>query len=181
MVCAYHVRRPVADEGARVRPERFIAKVHLLFVVYMQHAGLMLAGFQIPKNLTFDQASTIPLGFTTAAIGLYQDKRDRGGAGLVAPWVDGGRGKYAGQAIYIPGGSSSISQYGTLPLRRVEDDDDEIKNCMQPSNSRNSVASTQSSLQHPLRTRTIAALQVLLTSSTTARCNMLRFQLLSRR
>ena len=22
MVCAYHVRRPVADEGARVRPER---------------------------------------------------------------------------------------------------------------------------------------------------------------
>jgi len=66
---------------------------------------------KIPENLTFDQASTIPLGFTTAAIGLYQEKRERGGAGLVAPWADGGRGKYAGQAIYIPGGSSSVGQY----------------------------------------------------------------------
>jgi hypothetical protein len=76
---------------------------------------LTLGGLcQIPKNLTFDEASTIPLGFTTAAIGLYQEKRDRGGAGLVAPWADGGRGKYAGQAIYIPGGSSSVGQYGTF-------------------------------------------------------------------
>jgi len=66
---------------------------------------------KIPKNLTFDQAATIPLGFTTAAIGLYQEKRERGGAGLVAPWADGGRGKYAGQAIYISGGSSSVGQY----------------------------------------------------------------------
>jgi NADPH:quinone reductase-like Zn-dependent oxidoreductase len=67
---------------------------------------------QIPDNLTFDQASTVPLGITTAAIGLYQEKRERGGAGLVAPWADGGRRKYAGQAIYIPGGSSSVGQYG---------------------------------------------------------------------
>ncbi|KAI9507332.1 GroES-like protein [Russula earlei] len=66
---------------------------------------------KIPDNLTFDQASTIPLGFTTAAIGLYEKKRDRGGAGLVAPWLEGGRGKYAGQAIYIPGGASSVGQY----------------------------------------------------------------------
>ena len=75
------------------------------------------SGLQIPENLTFDQASTIPLGFTTAAIGLYQEKREYGGAGLVAPWADGGRGKYAGQAIYIPGGSSSVGQYGESPLR----------------------------------------------------------------
>jgi|SRR5712671_1181342 len=68
--------------------------------------------FQIPDNLTFDQASTVPLGITTAAVGLYQKRRERGGIGLVAPWADGGRGKYAGQAIYIPGGSSSVGQYG---------------------------------------------------------------------
>ncbi|KAI9446985.1 GroES-like protein [Russula earlei] len=66
---------------------------------------------KIPDNLTFDQASTIPLGFATAAIGLYQKKRERGGVELVAPWADGGRGKYAGQAIYIPGGASSVGQY----------------------------------------------------------------------
>jgi len=73
---------------------------------------------KIPDNLTFDQASTVPLGITTAAIGLYQEKRERGGAGLVAPWADGGRGKYAGQAIYIPGGSSSVGQYA-LQLARL--------------------------------------------------------------
>jgi len=77
--------------------------------------------------LTFDQASTIPLCFTTAAIGLYQEKRDRGGAGLVAPWADGGRGKYAGQAIYIPGGSSSVGQYGRFVLQRIKLDNDEIE------------------------------------------------------
>jgi len=66
---------------------------------------------KIPDNVTFDQASTIPLAFSTAAIGLYQEKRERGGAGLIAPWVDGGRGKYAGQAIYISGGASSVGQY----------------------------------------------------------------------
>ncbi|KAI9452246.1 GroES-like protein [Russula earlei] len=68
---------------------------------------------KIPDNLTFDQASTIPLGLATAAIGLYQKKKERGGAELVAPWADGGRGrgKYTGQAIYIPGGASSVGQY----------------------------------------------------------------------
>jgi len=84
----------------------------------MRHVRLTVAG-QIPENLTFDQASTIPLGFTTAAIGLYQEKREFGGAGLVAPWADGGRGKYAGQAIYIPGGSSSVGQYGESRLSHL--------------------------------------------------------------
>ncbi|KAI0283553.1 GroES-like protein [Russula brevipes] len=66
---------------------------------------------KIPDHLTFDQASTIPLGLTTAAVGLYEKRKERGGVGLVAPWVDGGRGRYAGQPIYIPGGSSSVGQY----------------------------------------------------------------------
>ncbi|KAI0248915.1 GroES-like protein [Lactifluus subvellereus] len=66
---------------------------------------------KIPDNLSFDQASTIPLGLATAAIGLYQKKQERGGLELVAPWVQGGRSKYAGQAIFINGGASSVGQY----------------------------------------------------------------------
>jgi NADPH:quinone reductase-like Zn-dependent oxidoreductase len=70
--------------------------------------------FQIPDNLSFDQASTIPLGLATAAIGLYQKKKERGGLELVAPWVESGRGRYARQAIFISGGAGSVGQYGTL-------------------------------------------------------------------
>ncbi|KAI0283554.1 GroES-like protein [Russula brevipes] len=73
---------------------------------------------KVPDNLTLDQASTIPLGLTTAAIGLYQKKQERGGAELVAPWADGGRGKYAGKPIYITGGASSVGQYA-LQLARL--------------------------------------------------------------
>ncbi len=68
---------------------------------------------KIPENLTFDQASTIPLTLATAALGLYNEKLSpNGGAALTAPWLDGGRGKYAGQPILIIGGSSSVGQHG---------------------------------------------------------------------
>ena len=89
-----------------------VAKVRIPFFP-MRDARLTLAAFQIPDTLSFDQASTIPLGLATAAIGLYQKKKERGGLELVAPWVQGGRGKYAGQAIFITGGASSVGQYGT--------------------------------------------------------------------
>lgn len=67
---------------------------------------------QIPENISFDQAASVPLGLATATIGLYTPAEGRGGAGLVAPWKEGGRGKYAGQPIVIFGGSSSVGQYG---------------------------------------------------------------------
>jgi NADPH:quinone reductase-like Zn-dependent oxidoreductase len=92
-----------------------IAKVSVSFVLQGVVLDWLPGIFQIPDNLTFDQASTIPLGLTTAAAGLYQKKQERGGADLVAPWADGGRGKYAGKPIYIPGGSGSVGQYGTNP------------------------------------------------------------------
>ncbi|THH31503.1 hypothetical protein EUX98_g2684 [Antrodiella citrinella] len=66
---------------------------------------------KIPENLTFDQAASVPLGLATAAIGLYNKRWESGGAELVAPWKEGGRGKYAGQPIFIAGGSSSVGQY----------------------------------------------------------------------
>ncbi|KAG8213338.1 chaperonin 10-like protein [Butyriboletus roseoflavus] len=63
---------------------------------------------KIPPNLTVDDATTVPLGFDTAAVGLYSDQL---GAGLTPPWVEGGQGKYAGEPILIMGGSSSVGMY----------------------------------------------------------------------
>ena len=70
---------------------------------------------QIPDNLTFDQAATIPLAIQTAAMGLYSyQQKPFGGAGLIPPWEVGGRGKYIGQPILIFSGSTTVSQYGAL-------------------------------------------------------------------
>jgi hypothetical protein len=69
---------------------------------------------QIPPNVSFEGASTIPLGFATAAVGLYQDFRAHGGIGLVAPWDEGGYKKYTGQPIVVIGGASSVGQFGSF-------------------------------------------------------------------
>ena len=74
---------------------------------------------QIPSDLSFAQASTVPLGLATAAIGLYHPDPS-GSASLAPPWETSGRGKYAGQPFVVFGGSSSVGQYGThLPLAPV--------------------------------------------------------------
>ncbi|KAH8091371.1 GroES-like protein [Cristinia sonorae] len=66
---------------------------------------------KIPDNITFDQAASIPVGLGAAFVGLYGQPIERGGAGLVAPWQNGGLGKYAGQPIVVFGGSTSVGQY----------------------------------------------------------------------
>ncbi|GJE98512.1 zinc-binding alcohol dehydrogenase family protein [Phanerochaete sordida] len=67
---------------------------------------------KIPSNLSFDEAATIPLACFTAAASLYNDKQPgNGGAGLLPPWKEGGRNKYAGQPIVVIGGASSVGQY----------------------------------------------------------------------
>ncbi|KZV65095.1 GroES-like protein [Peniophora sp. CONT] len=73
---------------------------------------------KIPSNISFDEASTVPLGLGTAAMGLYGDIKEGfeglgGGIGLVAPWTDAGKGKYTGKPILILGGSTSVGQYAT--------------------------------------------------------------------
>lgn len=65
---------------------------------------------KIPDNITFDQASTIPLTLATAAIALYSPKP--AGFGLEFAWEESGRGKYAGQPILVIGGASSVGQHG---------------------------------------------------------------------
>ncbi|KAF5367668.1 hypothetical protein D9757_010970 [Collybiopsis confluens] len=82
-----------------------------------------LAGFQqytlipadivgkIPSNIDFDEAATIPLAFTTAAIGLMASTN----AGL-DPNFELKR-KYTGQAAVVYGGSTSIGQQAIQILR----------------------------------------------------------------
>ncbi|EMD31500.1 hypothetical protein CERSUDRAFT_162941 [Gelatoporia subvermispora B] len=72
---------------------------------------------KIPSNITVDEAATIPLGLATAALGLF-DLYAAGSAKLFPPWVEGGRGKYAGKAIVIFGGASSVGQY-TIQLAKL--------------------------------------------------------------
>lgn len=74
---------------------------------------------QIPSNFSFDDVVAVPLGFTTAAIGFYAPRQFEGGADLVAPWREGGRGKYANQPILVIGGSSTVGQAGMSNSRSV--------------------------------------------------------------
>lgn len=71
---------------------------------------------KIPDNITFDQASTIPLTLATAALALYNPRP--AGVGLEFAWEESGRGRYAGQPILVIGGASSVGQHGTLPFLR---------------------------------------------------------------
>ncbi|THH23065.1 hypothetical protein EUX98_g8110 [Antrodiella citrinella] len=73
---------------------------------------------KIPPKLSFDQAAAIPVALSAAAFGLYGTKVQQGGAGLTAPWREGGRGKYAGQPIVVLGGASSVGQY-VIQLAKV--------------------------------------------------------------
>jgi len=65
---------------------------------------------KVPQKMHLSDAVTIPLGLSTAALGLYAPP-DVGVAGLVAPWKESGKGKYRNKPIVILGGSSSVGQY----------------------------------------------------------------------
>ncbi|EPT05495.1 hypothetical protein FOMPIDRAFT_83158 [Fomitopsis schrenkii] len=77
---------------------------------------------KIPDTLGFDEASTIPVGLDTGALGLFtpyiHPGRNFGTVGLTAPWEEGGRGKYAGKPIVVLGGASSVGQY-TIQLAKL--------------------------------------------------------------
>ncbi|KAJ2980055.1 hypothetical protein NUW54_g11055 [Trametes sanguinea] len=65
---------------------------------------------KLPDSLTFEQGAALPLALTTAAVGLYNQE---GGPLFTPPWLEGGRGKYAGPIVVI-GGSSVV---GTLAIQ----------------------------------------------------------------
>ncbi|KIJ54500.1 hypothetical protein M422DRAFT_240567 [Sphaerobolus stellatus SS14] len=61
------------------------------------------------NNISFEQATTIAAGLTTAAVSLYLPE-EQSGAGLTPLW-QGGEGKYKGRDIVVFGGASSVGQY----------------------------------------------------------------------
>ncbi|THU82333.1 GroES-like protein [Dendrothele bispora CBS 962.96] len=69
---------------------------------------------KIPKNLTYSQASSIPVGFISAACGLYAKAPI--GLGL-NPAVDDVEKKFQGKAVVVIGGSTSVGQYAIQLLR----------------------------------------------------------------
>ena len=68
------------------------------------------AYFQIPSNISFDEAASIPVPIITAYVGLYNHYPF--GLGLDAPVMPLTVGKYAGNPIIILGGSSAVGQSG---------------------------------------------------------------------
>ncbi|KII89535.1 hypothetical protein PLICRDRAFT_41165 [Plicaturopsis crispa FD-325 SS-3] len=92
-------------KGDRVVHQGWFTNTQASFQQYAVVPAEIVA--KLPENVSFDEAASIPLGLATAAIGLYNDD----GAGLKYPWEEAGRGKYAGQSIFIVGGSSSVGQY----------------------------------------------------------------------
>ena len=77
-----------------------------------------LIQFEIPENISYEQAATIPIALTTAYTGLYSKKPY--GGGLEAPVEPTAVGKYAGSPIVVLGGSSSVGQYGKFFLLKVQ-------------------------------------------------------------
>ncbi|TCD62492.1 hypothetical protein EIP91_006813 [Steccherinum ochraceum] len=71
-----------------------------------KHVKMIAA--KVPDNITLDQAATIPSGLAAAAVALYNTDN---GIGLVAPWTEGGRGKYRAQPFVLFGGSTSVGQF----------------------------------------------------------------------
>ncbi len=72
---------------------------------------------QIPDNVSFDQAASVPLGLATVATGLWSHHPDARSANWPAPWEQEGTTKFAGKPALILGGSSSVGQYGTSSRR----------------------------------------------------------------
>ncbi|KAF5342235.1 hypothetical protein D9611_002095 [Ephemerocybe angulata] len=66
---------------------------------------------KIPDNVTYEEASSIPVGFTAAYVGLYNSTPGKG-LGYDVPITPEAKGKYAGVPLIVLGGSSSVGQYG---------------------------------------------------------------------
>lgn len=68
---------------------------------------------QIPDNITFDQAASVPLGLATVATALWSHDPDAKSVNFPAPWEEDGLTKFAGKPAFIIGGASSVGQYGS--------------------------------------------------------------------
>ncbi|EIN12455.1 GroES-like protein, partial [Punctularia strigosozonata HHB-11173 SS5] len=71
---------------------------------------------KIPENVTIDEAASVPLGLSTAFLGLYKKAGDRGGAELTPFWQSSTA--YAGQPFVAIGGATAVGQYA-IQLARL--------------------------------------------------------------
>ncbi|KAF5342142.1 hypothetical protein D9611_002034 [Ephemerocybe angulata] len=71
---------------------------------------------KIPANISYEEASSLPVGLTTAYTGLYNVSPH--GLGFNSLPKPGAKGKYSGTPIVIIGGSSSVGQY-TIQLAKL--------------------------------------------------------------
>ena len=74
---------------------------------------------QIPDNITFDQAASVPLGLATVVCGLWSHHAQASSLDFPAPWEEGGATKFAGKPAVIVGGSGSVGQYGKIGRAHV--------------------------------------------------------------
>ncbi|KAI0690510.1 GroES-like protein [Cerioporus squamosus] len=77
----------------------------------------------VPQSISFDEAATLPCGLANAAFPLYNHTEDAlfTSARLLPPWVEGGRGKYAGtpsssSVVPLPWDSSLARLSGFSPI-----------------------------------------------------------------
>ncbi|TBU21869.1 hypothetical protein BD311DRAFT_555001, partial [Dichomitus squalens] len=70
-----------------------------------------LTGRQVPANISFDQAATVPLAFATAVTPIWASEDGAKSARFTPPWEAGGTTKYAGKAALVLGGSTSVGQF----------------------------------------------------------------------
>lgn len=69
--------------------------------------------FQIPGNISFDEAATIPLCLATALCSVWSHHPKASTVDFPAPWEEGGTTKFAGKPALIVGGATSVGQFGT--------------------------------------------------------------------
>ena len=74
---------------------------------------------QIPEKYSFDQAASIPLGLATVITGVWNHDPNAAAIDYPAPWEEGGLSVVKGKPTLIIGGSSSVGQYGKLPVIRI--------------------------------------------------------------
>ncbi|RDX51651.1 GroES-like protein [Lentinus brumalis] len=92
--------------------------VHGTFLQYFNNPARFVA--TVPNSISFDDAAAIPSGLATAAFPLYNSTGDAlfSCAKLLPPWVEGGRGKYAGTPMLVLAGATSIGQF-VIQLARL--------------------------------------------------------------
>ncbi|KAM5538086.1 hypothetical protein V8D89_008283 [Ganoderma adspersum] len=66
---------------------------------------------KIPASTSFEEAATILTGIATSAFPLYNQHPSAQSVKLTAPWLEGGRGKYAGKPFLLLGGAGSMGQF----------------------------------------------------------------------